>query len=200
MIRTMVTTGPRSARGQVHRTARLVVIALAFLATASVHVGPEVRGDDWPFWLGLKHDGTFAETGWLKNWPADGPPRLFEIPAGLGYSSAAVADGNLLFFHRIGNFLHVDNLNPLTGDQKWRYSYPTDYIDRYRYSSGPRCCPVIDLSSTPRRVFTLGPKGVLIALDLASGEKLWERDLQGEHKFRPNFFGVGAAPLLDGDR
>ena len=176
---------------------RRLWVALSILLICSVS---RISADDWPFWLGLRHDGTFAETGWLKDWPADGPKRLFEIPAGLGYSSVAVADGNLLFFERVGSVFNVDNLDPLTGRRKWRYSYPTDYIDRYGYSSGPRCCPVIDVSSTPRRVFTLGPKGVLTSLDLDSGNKLWVRDLQGEHNLQSNFFGVGAAPVLRGDR
>ena len=155
---------------------------------------------DWPIWLGLRHDGSFDEKGWRKDWPQAGPPRLFEQPVGVGYASVVVADGNLILFHRIGNDLHVDNLDPLTGTRKWRYSYPTDFRDPYSYSPGPRCCPLIDLATQPRRVFTLGPKGVLTALDLDTGKTLWGHDLKNEHQIPPNFFGVGAAPFLHGDR
>lgn len=181
------------------RVAPIAFVMLAPLLAVTALMG-QVHAADWPFWLGLQYDGTFAETGWRKDWPESGPPRLFEIPVGIGYSSVAVADGNLILFHRIRNELHVDNLDPETGKRKWRYSYPTNFRDPYGYSAGPRCCPLIDLSTQPRRVFTLGSKGVLMALNLDTGEKLWGHELKREHNLPPNFFGVGAAPFLHGDR
>ena len=50
------------------------------------------------------------------------------------------------------------------------------------------------------RVYTLGPKGVLHAFELDSGKVLWKRDIQGEYKVAPFFFGVGAVPILHGDQ
>lgn len=172
-----------------------------FLSLALCLLGaPAMQADDWPIWLGPNQDATFDEKGWRKDWPETGPPRLFQVPAGEGYTSVVVADGNLILFHRIGSRMHVDNLDPLNGERKWRFSYPTAYVDRYGYSGGPRCCPLIDLSAEPRRVFTLGPEGILHALDLPSGEKLWRRDLLTELDLENNFFGVGAAPALHGGR
>ena len=153
------------------RRVRHQALSCEMLAAILVTVGlmGSARAADWPFWLGLKYDGTFAETGWRKDWPQSGPPRLFEKEVGIGYSSVAVADGNLILFHRVRNELHVDNLNPETGERKWRVSYPTDFRDPYGYSAGPRCFPLIHLSSHPRRVFALGSKGVLPALHLYTG-------------------------------
>ncbi len=175
-------------------------VALLFGVLLPACSREEVAGADWPIWLGPNHDATFDEKGWLKEWPEAGPPRLFEIEVGEGYSSVVVAAGSLILFHRVGGRMHVDNLDPLTGRRKWRFSYPTDYVDRYAYSGGPRCCPQIDLSERPRRVYTLGPEGVLHALDLKSGAKLWRRDLLTEFGLDNSFFGVGAAPALHGKR
>ena len=51
---------------------RSLVIATAIL---SVSVVASNRAfDDWPQWRGAKRDGTSAERGLLKDWPAGGPP------------------------------------------------------------------------------------------------------------------------------
>ncbi len=166
------------------------------IASVSLFGVTSLAGADWPIWLGPNQDGTFHEPGWLKEWPDGGPPRVFTKPIGEGYSSVSVAEGILVLFHRIGDQLHIDALDPLDGERKWRYSYPTDYRDRYQYSGGPRCCPLIDVHVQPRRVYTLGSKGVMTCLELDSGRKIWQRDLQAEYEIQPNFFGVGAAPTL----
>ena len=130
--------------------------------------------------------------------PADGPPRLFGVVAGEGYSSVAISKGWAILFHRIGSELHVDSLDALTGKRRWRFSYSTTYVDRYGYSGGPRCFPVVDVALG--QVYALGPQGVLHALAFDTGKKVWRRDLQGEYELDANFFGVGAAPALYGGR
>ena len=105
----------------------------------------------------------------------------------------AVVGRHLILFHRVADELHVDSLEPKTGERNWRASYGTDYEDPYGYDGGPRCCPIIEKG----RVYTLGPKGILRVLDLESGKKLWSRDLRAEHELEPNFFGTGATPIIE---
>jgi outer membrane protein assembly factor BamB len=60
----------------VPRTARVpltVLAAAGFVVSLSTVVSPRAI-DDWPQWRGLKRDGTSAERGLLKTWPAAGPP------------------------------------------------------------------------------------------------------------------------------
>ncbi|MFN7623784.1 MAG: hypothetical protein ACK5RS_11630, partial [Acidobacteriota bacterium] len=42
-----------------------------------------VMAQDWPQWRGPQRTGLSSETGLLKTWPAEGPPRVWSIN-GLG--------------------------------------------------------------------------------------------------------------------
>ncbi|MCC8133898.1 MAG: hypothetical protein LIP04_10290 [Tannerellaceae bacterium] len=47
-------------------------------------------------WRGPDRNGTYPETGLLKEWPAEGPELLWEtLDAGKGYSSPVIVDGKL---------------------------------------------------------------------------------------------------------
>src|SRR5437660_969774 len=50
---------------------------------------------DWPGWRGPNRDGVSAETGLLTTWPEGGPRKLWEAPAGEGFSSMAIAGGRV---------------------------------------------------------------------------------------------------------
>src|SRR5207248_2808262 len=53
-----------------------------------------LRADDWPQWRGPERTGVSKETGLLKTWPKDGPPKVWSVKGcGGGYSSVAVASG-----------------------------------------------------------------------------------------------------------
>ncbi len=158
------------------------------------------RSDDWAEWLGPTRDAVSRETGWVKEWPPSGPRRHFQKPIGEGYSAVSVALGHLILFHRVKDEIVVESLDPLTGNGRWRHAHTTDYSDRYGYSGGPRAQPIIHRDADKAWVFTLCPKGVLTALELEGGKKAWSRDLEGEFKLETNFFGVGAAPLLEGEK
>lgn len=47
-------------------------------------------GYDWPQWRGLRQDGISLESGLLSEWPEGGPPELWRVELGNGYSSLAV--------------------------------------------------------------------------------------------------------------
>jgi outer membrane protein assembly factor BamB len=94
----------------------------------------------------------------------------------------------------------VDGLDAVTGERRWRHAYTTDYEDRYGYNGGPRAMPLLEKLEGKERVYTLDPKGILLCLDLKDGKTVWQHDLQTEFHLEKNFFGVGAAPLIEGDR
>ena len=47
-------------------------------------------GEDWPRFLGPRADNTSTETGLLDQWPATGPPLVWEKAVGTGYSAPSL--------------------------------------------------------------------------------------------------------------
>src|SRR5438128_8206260 len=59
-------------------------------------LAPAVAAADWPQFRGPQRDGVSRETGLRKEWPQDGPPRLWTYTAaGFGYSGPAVVGDRL---------------------------------------------------------------------------------------------------------
>jgi len=166
-------------------------VALSLVATALV-----VRAADWPQFLGPNRDGTSTETGLVARIPPNGLPLLWEKKLGTGYSAPSVVGSTLVLFHRDGPEERVEAVDALTGEPRWKYSYPSDYVDPYGYNNGPRCAPLL----TTNRVYTFGAGGLLSCLDLADGRKIWQRATGQEFKVPEAFFGVGSTPVLETGR
>lgn len=190
------------------------VLALFLLAAVAVaEPGPDPNPDvtfhaepkplaagavtsDWTSFLGPTHDMRSPETGLMKGFPAEGPALVWEMNKGEGYAAPAVAGGILILYHRIENEAVVDCLAAGDGRRYWRFSSPTAYKDRYGYSRGPRCSPVV----AGNAVITFGADGRLDCLDLVSGTVRWHHDILAEFALKQNFFGVGATPLVEGGK
>lgn len=165
--------------------------SIALVLTAIVAVSSHAA--DWPQWLGPERDQISRETGWRKDWGEKGPPRLWEKPIGSGYSGIVVARGHLVVFHRVDDENRIESLDPETGERQWGFSYSTSYVDRYGYDGGPRACPIVAGDT----VLTLDPDGIIHAIRLENGEKIWSRNLRREYAIEQNHFGTGAAPLVE---
>ena len=157
---------------------------------------PDAVTHDWTSFLGPTHNALSTETKLLRKFPAEGPKLVWEMKTGEGYSSPAVAGDRLVYLHRVGNEERVECLHPETGERYWKFSYPTNYRDRYGYSSGPRASPVI----AGNHVYTYGAEGKLHCLNVESGQLVWKRDLAREFKVTQDFFGTAATPLIEGGR
>lgn len=153
-------------------------------------------GEDWPQFLGLTHDGISRETGLLDAWPENGPPLVWEQEVGTGYSAPSVLGMRLVLHHRMEDEEIVECFHAATGEPLWKHAYESQFRDPYGYNNGPRCSPIL------REGFcwTLGAEGKLLCLNLKSGEPIWQRDLQKEYDIPDGFFGVGATPILEGDK
>ena len=165
---------------------------------AAAQAAPAPAGD-WPTFLGPDHTGISRETGLLKSWPEKGPPVLWKMELGDTYSAPSAAGEALVVFHRVKDEEVVERLDAASGARRWRFAYPTAYADRFRYNGGPRSSPTIDGG----KVYTLGAEGVLACVDLETGKADWKRALHDEYfkeGGKQNFFGVGVAPRIDGDR
>jgi len=170
-----------------NKTVCTIFVPAVFLCAAAM-------ADDWPRFLGPYANGTSGETGLLDRWSKEGPPKLWSKPIGTGYSAPSVIDNDLLLHHRIEDEEIVECFDAPTGKPKWRYAYPSQFIDPYGYNNGPRSSPLL----TSNRCFTLGAEGKLLCLD-RDGKLVWQRDTGSEWTVPKAFFGVGSTPILEGN-
>jgi outer membrane protein assembly factor BamB len=173
----------------------------AFALLVSAH---PLWADDWPCWRGPNHDGISRETGFLKEWPKDGPRRLWKADLSGGFSSFVVASGRVFTQTKEKNEEVILCLDVARGKELWRHRYPCDYRDYRSFTggglprsrTGPRATPAVDGG----RVYTLGATGVVLCLEARTGHKIWRQDLlqiTGGEVPRHGFCGP---PLLVGDR
>ncbi len=174
----------------------LRIFALASSLISLNLVASESAGTDWPQFLGLRADGTSAETDLLKVWPTNGLPTIWEKNTGTGYSAPSIRGDLLVLHHRVGDEEIVEGIGAATGKTVWRYAYQSRFIDPYGYNNGPRCTPLLSAD----RCFTFGAEGKLVCLDFKTGKLVWQRDTQTEWEVPPAFFGVGSTPILEGER
>jgi outer membrane protein assembly factor BamB len=117
------------------------------------------------------------------------------MPAGTGYGMPAISQDRLFQFDRHGDQARLSAFSTANGEFLWKFDYPTDYEDYYGYNNGPRCCPVVDGD----RVYMFGAEGMLYCIRAADGHVVWKVDTRDEFHVVQNFFGVGSAPVIEGD-
>ena len=159
----------------------------------SVFICGPLLAADWPQLLGPTRNGVSAETGLLESWPKEGPPLLWDKKLGAGFSSPVVAGGRVIIFHRVGDKEVVECLDAVKGKELWKFGYDTKYVDDFGFDEGPRSTPCI----AGERIYTLGADGDLTCVELATGNKVWNRNVNADYKVRKGFFGVGTSPLVD---
>ena len=107
-----------------------------------------------------------------------------------------ISNGKLILFHRVGDEEVIECVDALDGSKVfWQDKYPTTYQDRYRYNGGPRSSATIN----ENRVYAFGAQGVLTCVDFETGARLWQRNLNTDYEAEEGFFGVGTAPVIEGD-
>ncbi len=185
------------------RQCRAVCLAtfaiLAAQAAAQLNSTTPVRqtptaGCDWPVFLGPTGDSKSTETGIRTDWSDKGLPVLWVRRLSESYGIGSIHDGRYYQFDRDGDKAQLLCLDARSGEDLWKFEYPTDYEDTYGYNGGPRCSPLVD----DARVYLFGAEGVLHCVSSADGKLLWKVDTAAEFGVVQNFFGVGSNPVIEG--
>jgi outer membrane protein assembly factor BamB len=170
----------------VRQTGAALLAGVLVLASAGA-----AGAGDWPSWRGPESTGISAESGWLSEWPADGPPVLWEAKIGKGFSTVSVADGRA---YTMGNENEVDSvwcIGAEDGKLQWQHRYP---CKPHQYE-GPRCTPTVDGD----RVYTLSNRGHLFCLGAADGKVKWFVEVTDTVGVKPPQWGFACSPLVRGD-
>jgi hypothetical protein len=162
--------------------------ASALLPTAAQ--AARTASADWPQILGPDRNGVVAER--VDAWPDAGPAQRWRRVVGEGFAGPAVVGDTVVLFHRVDDEEVVEAMDTADGAVRWRTAYPTAYRDDFGFDEGPRATPTV----TGGRIFTFGAQGVLQALRLSDGERLWMIDANRRFGVRKGFFGTASAPLV----
>lgn len=151
-------------------------------------------GADWPQWQGPDRDGLSRETGLLREWSEEGPPRswLFD-GCGAGYGGPAIVDGRLFLMGARRGEAVLICLKADDGAELWAKSIGRTYSNDY--GDGPRGTPTV----VGRSVYALAGRGRLVCLDTVSGAERWSTELTGLGGKIPEW-GYSESPLVIGGK
>jgi outer membrane protein assembly factor BamB len=155
-----------------------------------------MAAEDWPQYLGPDRNGVYQGPALAETWGANGPRVVWRKQVGTGFSGPVVAQGHLILFHRVMNSEVVESFNARTGENQWRYSYPTTYRDDFGFDEGPRAVPVV----AGGIVYTFGAEGQLHAIGLADGKRIWSVDTRARFNVTKGWFGAAGSPLVESGR
>lgn len=158
---------------------RLVLILLVVCGSS------RLLGDDWPLWRGPDQDGISKET----NWNPEGVSKvLWEKRIAPGYSAVSVVGKRAYTMGFSDGEDHVYCLNPETGSDIWKFSYPSNKGGGY---VGPRATPVIE----DGRLYCFGVNGDVHCVNAETGEKIWRTNVMKLGAKNPKW-NVASSPRL----
>lgn len=164
-------------------------LILGLLATVSM-----VGAADANQFRGPDRDGIFKESGLLRAWPEGGPPLLWTAEGlGEGYASMTVVDGRIYTSGMADGNGFVIALD-LSGKQVWKKDYGKEHSGNGY--PGTRTTPTYDAGT----LYLFSANGRAVALDAASGELRWEKDLVKTYQGKAPHFGIAESPLVVGDK
>ena len=157
--------------------------------------GPAVESfaqPNWPHLRGPNYDAVSTETGLVDHWPPGGPPVLWSIELGQGYSGFVVGNGRLFTQCQSKTSQFIVALNPDSGEEIWgtRIGPPWQPFGAY---PGPYATP----TWSNNRVYFTTPLGKAGCLDAADGHEIWSLNLRQQFGLRGVDFGYAATPLIE---
>jgi outer membrane protein assembly factor BamB len=168
----------------------LLLLLLIFLLPAAA-APADGNGGEWPTFRGPNSDASLS-TGLLKDLEDASLHLVWKRPLGMGYSGVSVADGRAVTLFSDGKTDFATALDANSGRELWRVAIDSTYAGHDGSHTGPISTPAI----ADGRVFGLGPRGILFALDLENGTKLWSTHLVADFGAAEPDYGFSTSPLL----
>lgn len=131
--------------------------------------------DDFPEFLGPGRRLAVEHLRIDPDWQSRPPELVWKQPIGAGWSGFAVRNGYAITMEQRGDQELVTCYEVETGESCWTWAYPTSFRSTIA-GDGSRATPSI----VDGKVYTLGVHGKIAALDGATGEPIWQRDLDEE--------------------
>jgi outer membrane protein assembly factor BamB len=168
--------------------------------SASAVLVPPAAGDGrargyWPDFRGINRDGRYDEGDIRTDWPADGLPRLWKQPIGVGYASFVVANRRAFTIEQRRAQEVVAAYDVQTGREIWTHGWDANFVESMG-GDGPRATPTYD----DGRIYALGAEGELRCLDARTGALVWRHNILSENDAANLSWGMAASPLVVDDK
>ncbi len=168
------------------------ICALPLIAAAGPPATAETSG--WPGLRGPGHDGAVRDARLFEG-EIEGLEVAWKRELGAGYP-VVVADGErLVAAFQSGEQDVIAAFDPASGDELWRHPIAEAYPGHVGSHDGPIATPAL----AGGRVFTLGPRGHLLALDAGEGSLLWATHLADDMGSEAPFYGFSSSPVVAGE-
>ena len=154
-----------------------------------------MTSEDWPQFRGALRDGISQAVGLADSWPEGGPPLLWEVELGEGYSSPAVV-GKRIFLNDYDEQRSVWMVRCLelnSGKEIWRYEVAKRIRPNHAIT---RSVPATDGGF----VFSIDPKCELHCVDARDGSLIWKSFLPIAYDSQIPPWYNGQCPLLEEDK
>ncbi len=164
----------------------------AFLLAADPVIVAKNSSSDWPQFRGPNRDDHSNETGLLKQWPADGPKKLWSFTnAGQGYSGFSVVGDRLFTLGTRDGSEILMCLDAAKGTEVWMAKLGN--VLGNKWGDGPRGTPTVDGD----KIFALGGDGTLVAVQARDGKEVWRTTMASLGGKTPGW-GYTESVLVDG--
>lgn len=149
---------------------------------------------EWPHFRGPRMDSRAVNCDLTLDFERAKPKELWRIPIGAGWSSFAYVSGRLFTQEQRGEQELVTCYDAATGAPIWQFANP-ERFNEVVSGPGPRATPTFAAG----RIYALGAKGLLAAVDAADGKPLWQRNVMKDYKAELPLWGFSSSPLAVGD-
>ncbi len=163
-------------------------------APAALELPMEPGPNDWPEFRGPQRDSRVAGVAFATDWEASPPKEVWRRKIGPGWSSFTVIAGTLFTQEQRGEDEVVSAYDADTGEPLWTNAVASRFYETVG-GAGPRATPTYHEGV----LYTQGAAGKVQAIDAATGESLWVRDLTEDTPAKPPMWGFSASPLVWGD-
>ncbi len=140
-------------------------------------------------WRGLGRTGVYEETGLLKEWPEEGPKKLWSNDGVFsGYSSPAMGEEYIYVTGRKDSLEYLSALN-YDGSMVWQVEFGKAWDRSFPET---RTTPTVYNG----KVYMISGQGEVACHDAKTGKKIWYVNASEEHSGIFNIYGPSESPLI----